>query len=73
MKPYEKTHNEIARTYRLQEATVKRINALSATLNIYQSTLIDALLTDALDAIDAGRLKIHTRPVKFELNKMEWR
>jgi hypothetical protein len=66
MKPYEQT-----RTYRLQAATVQRIDALSAALNIYQSTLIDALLTDALDAIDAGRLKICTRPVKFELDRLE--
>lgn len=65
--------SEISRTYRLRPATVQRIDALSAALNLYQSTLIDALLTDALDAIDAGRLKIHTRPVKFELDQLEWR
>lgn len=60
-----------ARTYRLQPATIRRIDALAAAVNLYQSALVDALLTAALDDVDAGRLAVRTRPVKFDLDAIE--
>jgi hypothetical protein len=62
-----------ARTYRLAPATIRRLDDLAAEVNIYQSTLVDALLSRALDDLDAGRLVIQTRPVKYELDRIERR
>lgn len=62
-----------ARTYRLHADTIRRIDDLAAAANIYQSALVDALLCRTLDDIDAGRLVIQTRPVKYELDRIERR
>ena len=62
-----------ARTYRLTPGTIRRLDDLAAAVNIYQSTLVDALLSHALDDIDAGRLAIQVRPVKYELDRIERR
>ena len=59
------------RTYRLARGTIRRLDDLAAAVNIYQSALVDALLSRALDDIDAGRLVIHVRPVKYELDRIE--
>ena len=56
-----------ARTYRLRLDTVRRLDQLAGQENLWQSTLIDALLTQALDDLDAGRLRITRRAVKYEL------
>lgn len=45
----------VTRTYRLQRNTAERLNELAATLNIFPSDLVDALLARALDEIDDGR------------------
>ena len=47
-----------ARTYRLRSVTVQRLDALAADLELWQSTLVDALLTQSLDDLETGRLRI---------------
>jgi hypothetical protein len=61
----------VTRTYRLQRNTAERLNELAATLNIFPSALVDALLARALDEIDDGRIIIHTRPARYELDRIE--
>ena len=60
-----------ARTYRLRRYTVQRLDQLAAEQTLWQSTLLEALLTYALDEVDAGRLRIHRRAVKYELSALE--
>ena len=63
----------IARTYRLQTDTVERLDALAAELRIYQSRLVDVLLSRALDDVEDGVLVLQTRPVAYTLDRIERR
>jgi hypothetical protein len=59
----------VARTYRLDPETARRIEALTTRLDAYASPLVDMLLTRALDEVEAGRWALERRPVKFTV---EW-
>ena len=58
-------HDKVARTYRIDRKTARRIKALSAQLQSFESPLIDMLLQRALDEVEAGRWPLHQEPVKF--------
>lgn len=58
----------ITRTYQLRPETVKRIKALVAARGVYDSSLVDLLLTHALDQVDAGALTFGRRPVAWVID-----
>lgn len=55
------------RTYRLDRQTIERVDRLAGNLNLWQSALIEAMLNLVMDDIEAGRVKLRRRPVKYEL------
>jgi hypothetical protein len=57
----------ITRTYRLNRATVTRLDSLATELGFWPSQLVDALLDHVLAEIEAGRLTAERRPVKWTL------
>lgn len=59
----EATH--ITRTYTIRIATVERIDALAGELNLWQSDLVDYLLSAALEDVESGRKSIKTAPIKW--------
>ena len=50
------------RTWRLDGATVIRLDALAERLNVYHSPLVDHLLQAILDQVDRGEYEIRTKP-----------
>ena len=50
------------RTWRLDGATVIRLDALAERLNVYHSPLVDHLLQAILDQVERGEYEIRTRP-----------
>lgn len=61
----------VARTYRLSAGTVKRIDHIVDQYGISPSHLVEALLQFALSEVDAGRLELLQKPVKFKLIGIE--
>lgn len=59
----------VDRTYRLQPRTARRIKELAAKNEVFDSSLVDYLLTRALDLVDAGRLPIHRRAVSWVIDR----
>ena len=64
------TERIITRTYRLNEATVRRLERLAKQQEAWPSPLLDLLLNRALDEIEAGRWPLNKTPVKY---KTTWR
>jgi hypothetical protein len=60
----------LPRTYRLRNRTVVRLDRIARELDLWPSTLVDGLLDHMLDEVDAGRLVIERRPVKWELSSI---
>lgn len=58
----------ITRTYQLHPETVRRIKALVEARGVFDSSLVNLLLTYALDEVDAGRLTFGRRPVAWVID-----
>lgn len=58
-------HTKIARTYRIDKTTAKRLKALAEQMQSFESPLVDLLLQRALDEIEAGHWPLFKEPVKF--------
>ncbi|MEI7773124.1 MAG: hypothetical protein WCI67_24250 [Chloroflexales bacterium] len=54
-----------ARTYRLQPATVERLNLAAARLGVSVSDLADFLICAALGQVAAGALRVETQPAQL--------
>lgn len=61
----------IARTYQLRSDTVQELDELAAKLEIWQSPLVEVLLSIALEEVAAGRLIVRRRVVKYEVDRVE--
>ena len=61
----------VTRTYRLSEGTARRIEHLAGSREIWPSSLVEALLQYALAEVDAGRIGLLQKPVKFKLIGIE--
>ena len=59
----EATH--VTRTYVIASETVAKLDALAGELGLWQSDLVDFLLADGLDDIEAGRKRVKTAPIKW--------
>ena len=59
----------INRTYQLRPETARRVKALATGRGVYDSSLVDWLLTYALDQVDAGRLDFGRRPVAWVIER----
>ena len=51
----------VTRTYKLPEPLVERLNAMAKARRVGVSDLVGFLLTDGLNRIEAGELKLKTR------------
>ena len=58
---------KVARTYRLNPATVRRLDAVCAGLDCNPSVVADALLRWALSEVEAGALLPSMRPSHYTL------
>ena len=58
-------------THRLRESTIAQIDALAAQTSLPKSAIVDALLTRALDQVNAGRWTIRRRAAAWELEDIE--
>jgi hypothetical protein len=58
----------VNRTYRLSRPTANRIKALAVKHELWDSSLADWLLSEALNAVDAGRLVIRRRPASYVID-----
>jgi hypothetical protein len=58
----------IDRTYRLTDEEAERIRELAGNYRINVSELVRYLLDFGLAAVDSGQLRIHTRPVRWEID-----
>ena len=59
----EATH--VTRTYVIAIETVAKLDALADKLGLWQSDLVDFLLADGLDDIEAGHKGVKTAPIKW--------
>jgi len=57
--------NKLARTYRLEPATVRRLKTLAEQVQAFESPLVDMLLQRALEEVEAGRWPLRKEPVKY--------
>jgi hypothetical protein len=48
------------RTYELQQSLIDKIDSVSCEMDVYPSQLVNALLTDALQRLKSGELKLVT-------------
>jgi hypothetical protein len=53
---------QMNRTYDLDSSVVQRIDAAAAGLAVWQSDLVNYLLANGLDQLDAGALTVPVRP-----------
>lgn len=58
----------VNRTYRLSHPTANRIKALAVQYELWDSSLVDWLLSEALNDIDGGRLVIRRRPASYVID-----
>lgn len=59
---------QITRTYRLTRNTVNRLDRLVEETQIYNSELVESLLSMALDYVEMGHWEIKTRPGRPEMD-----
>jgi hypothetical protein len=59
----------IGRTYLLRRETAQRVKDLASARGVGDSSLVDLLLTHALDDVDAGRLTFTRRPVAWVIDR----
>lgn len=59
----------VNRTYQLRPETARRIKELATGRGVYDSSLVDLLLSYALDEVDAGRLTFGRRPVAWVIDR----
>lgn len=55
------------KTIRIRQSTADRVAQLAIDLEAYESPLIDVLLCRVLDEIDAGRMMIRKKPIKYAI------
>lgn len=60
-----------ARTFRLRQETISRLDELTKKFETYSSDIVDQVLEMGLDEIDSGRWVIDARPVKYEVNLIQ--
>jgi len=58
----------ISRTWRVSREIAERIRALAVATEVYDSSIVNYLLTRALDDLDAGRMVIRRRPVAYVID-----
>lgn len=61
------------RTYELSQDLIDEIDETSRQLDVYQSHLVQALLTDAVARLKRGELKLKTAPIphsKFRTRRL---
>jgi hypothetical protein len=56
-------NSTVTRTYKLPEPLVERLNAMAKAHRVGVSDLVGFLLTDGLNRIESGELKLKTRPL----------
>jgi hypothetical protein len=59
----------ITRTYNLRSETAQRVKDLATTREVWDSSLVDYLLTYALDAVETGDLTFTRRPVAWVIDR----
>ncbi len=57
------------RTYDLPPETVQRIDAKARELGVWQSDLVEFLVSFSLDAVDAGGLVLSVRPRGYVIDR----
>ena len=65
--PDDEASEHVNRTYTISRSVVEQIDAMCSELHIWQSDLVDFLLTTALQEIAAGQKTVKTAPVKWKL------
>ncbi len=57
-----------SRTWTVTEATAARIKQLAAENEIWDSEIVEKLLTRALDAVETGQWPLRRIPVKYRVD-----
>lgn len=59
--------DRLPRTYRLEPATVQRLDAYCRQQGIWPSSLVQLLIADGLGRLERGELRLHRRPIMYEV------